>query len=208
MINILLFNNNSDLNIALRSACEGSGEVKVITPNPNLADIARKKFNEAHSNIETVTVSHFLKAELESLIDGKRLENFQGKSELNLLLGSLWKLGRPSSSYELFKRSFQMLTDFRSFSMNEEVLQTILEDYDEELSGAVFWFHKLMMEMDIIDEHRSYFLLSEILRAGDLPPLYKTGQTYIFWGFDFLTASQVDLLNAMSIRENISSFPT
>jgi hypothetical protein len=203
MINILLFDNNSNLNEALQHSLGGVESVKVITPNPVIADIARIKFESAHENLETVTISHFLKNELKQLIEQQRLENFQGKAELNILLGSLWKVGRPDSSYELFKRSFQMLTDFRSFSMNEDILQTILEDYEEELGGAVFWFHKLMMEMDIIDEHRSYFLLSERLRAGDLPPLYKTNQTYIFFGFDFLTASQVDLLNALGIRDNI-----
>jgi hypothetical protein len=203
MINILLFDNNSNLNEALHHQLGGVDKVKVITPNPVIADIARIKFGSVHSQLETVTISSFLKNELKYLIEESRLENFQGKAELNILLGSLWKVGRPESSYELFKRSFQMLTDFRSFSMNEDILQTILEEYDEELGGAVFWFHKLMIEMDIIDEHRSYFLLSERLREGDLPPLYKTNQTYIFYGFDFLTASQVDLLNALGIRDNI-----
>ncbi len=203
MINILLFHNTKQLNSSLRHHCGGVENVKVITPNPALADIARVKFESSHQSIETITVSSFLKNELKQLVDPERLENFKGKSELNLLLGALWKKFRPDSSYELFKRSFQMLTDFRSFSMNENVLETVLEDYSEELAGAVFWFHKVMMEMDIIDEHRSYFLLSERLREGDLPPLYKTNQTYVFWGFDFLTASQVDLLNAMGIRENV-----
>ncbi len=203
MINILLYNNSENCNSALSHSLAGTNEVLIVTPNPVLADIARLKFDKIHPHLETVTVSHYLKGELSQLLEEAQLDNFQGKSELNILLGSLWKKGRSSGSYELFKRCFQMLTDFRSFTMNEDILKTVLEEYDEELSGAVFWFHKLMMEMDIIDEHRSYFLLAEKLREGDLPPLYKSSRTIIFWGFDFMTASQVDLLNSLAIRSEI-----
>lgn len=203
MINILLYNNSKHCNSALSHSLMGTQEVLIVTPNPVLADIARLKFEKIHPSVETVTISHFLKEELSLLLDKAQLENFQGKSELNILLGSLWKMGRSESSYELFKRCFQMLTDFRSFTMNEDILKTILEEYDEDLSGAVYWFHKLMMEMDIIDEHRSYFLLAETLREGDLPPIYKSNRSIIFWGFDFMTASQVDLLNSLAIRSDL-----
>jgi RecB family exonuclease len=203
MINIQLFHSTDKLLDNLEHRFGGTDLVSIVTPNPNVADMARVKFAKCHENIETITIAKFLRDELGQLLSEDELSNFQGKSELNLLLGSLWKMGRAESSYELFKRSFQMLTDFRSFSMNEDVLKTVLEEYDEELGGAVFWFHKIMGQMEIIDEHRSYFLLAERLRLGDLPPLYKNNRTIVFWGFDFLTGSQIDLLNALAIRNEV-----
>ncbi len=203
MINIQLFHSTDRLLANLEHRFGATAKVSIITPNPNVADMARVKFSKCHENIETITVAKFLRDELSQLLTEEELSNFQGKSELNLLLGSLWKMGRPESSYELFKRSFQMLTDFRSFSMNEEILKTVLEEYEEELGGAVFWFHKIMGQMEIIDEHRSYFLLAERLRQGDLPPLYENNRTIMFWGFDFLTGSQIDLLNSLAIRNDV-----
>lgn len=181
----------------------GTDKVTVITPNPVYADIARSKFGDTHQNLETVTIAKFLKDELTQLLTEDDLSNYQGKSDLNLLLGSLWKIKQEGSAYELFKRSFQVLTDFRSFTLNEDILKTILENYDEELAGGVLWFHKILEQMNVIDEHRSYFLLAERLRQGDLPPLYESNRTIVFWGFDFLTGSQIDLLNALSIRNDI-----
>lgn len=181
----------------------GVEQITVITPNPVFADMARNKFGGVHKNIETITIAKFLKDELTQLISEDKLSNFQGKSDLNLLLGSLWKIKKEGQFYELFKRSFQILTDFRSFTLNEDILKTILENYDEELAGGVLWFHKILEQMDVIDEHRSYFLLAERLRQGDLPPVYKSNRTLMFWGFDFLTGSQIDLLNALSIRNDI-----
>lgn len=203
MINVHLFHHSDSLIPSLTHQFEGSEQITVITPNPVYADMARTKFGQVHNNIETITVAKFLKDELTQLVSEDELSNFQGKSDLNLLLGSLWKIKKSAQAYELFKRSFQVLTDFRSFTLNEDILQTILENYDEELAGGVLWFHKVMEQMDVIDEHRSYFLLAERLRQGDLPPLYKSNRTLMFWGFDFLTGSQIDLLNALSIRNKI-----
>lgn len=203
MINVQLFHHSSNLNPFMAKFFGGTDKITIITPNPVYADIARSKFADTHHSIETVTIAKFLKDELTQLVSEDELSNYQGKSDLNLLLGSLWKIKREGSAYELFKRSFQVLTDFRSFTLNEDILKTILENYDEELAGGVLWFHKILEQMDVIDEHRSYFLLAERLRQGDLPPTYESNRTIVFWGFDFLTGSQIDLLNALGIRNEI-----
>jgi CRISPR/Cas system-associated exonuclease Cas4 (RecB family) len=203
MINLLLYHHSDSLLKALSHQLIGSEHVTIITPNPAQADAARLRFGSVHNNFEAITIAKFLKDELIQLFGQERLENFRSKSELSLLLGSLWKIRRPNDSYEIFKRCFQLLTDFRSFTMNEAVLATIMENFDDQLAQSVIEFHNLLNQMDIIDEHRSYFLLAERLRLGDLPPLYPTNRTIIVWGFDFLTGSQVDLFNAMAIRNEI-----
>jgi len=205
MINILL-HKKGDSFFKYAANMVDTEELLVITPNPVQADIVRKRFeqeNLQNTQVQTVTVAKFLKDELTQLVESELLENFKGKSELNLLLGALWKKMKPDESYEIFKRSFQLLTDFRSFTMSEDVLETVLENYDEDLAGAVLWYHRLLNEMEIIDEHKSYFLLSDRLRSGDLPPDYKINRSIVFWGFEFLTGSQVDLINSFAIRENI-----
>lgn len=204
MINVQLYNHSSCLLPYLKEQFVHAKQVTIITPNPALADIARTRFFAVHGNVQTITIAKFLKDELMELIAGEQLENFKGKSNLNLLLGSLWKIKKNKSSYELFKRCFQILTDFRSFTLNDDILETILENYDQELATGVLWFHKVLSQMDCIDEHRSYFLLSERLRNGDLPPTYQSNKTILFWGFDFLTGSQVDLLNALAIRNDVN----
>ena len=83
------------------------------------------------------------------------------------------------------------------------MLEAVLENYDEHLASGVLWLHRFMNELDLIDEHRSYFLLAETLRQGDLPVEYIVDKKLIFYGFDFMTASQVDLLKALALRDEV-----
>jgi CRISPR/Cas system-associated exonuclease Cas4 (RecB family) len=181
-----------------------SGELPIIvTPNPQIADLVRNRFDTQGIAVESLTISKFIKNELNHLADEDQLENYKGKSELSLLLGAIWKKIGRGDDYISFKKAFNLLTELRSYSMNFEVFEAVLENYDDELAQGVLWLHRFLDEMGIIDEHKSYFLLSERLRAGDLPVGYVTGRNISFYGFDFMTASQVDLIKSFALRENI-----
>lgn len=176
----------------------------VIAPSPQMADIIRRRLAPHNSNIDVLTISKFLRDELGVLVGDDVSENYRGKSELLLLLSTLWKkLEIPESSYELFQRCFKLLTDLRSFSMSSDVLETALEHFDENIALGTIRMHQVLEHLDIYDEHRSYFQLSEQLRSGDIPITYETERNLVFLGFDFLSASQVDLLKAYSIRDNV-----
>ncbi|MFT6631691.1 MAG: CRISPR/Cas system-associated exonuclease Cas4 (RecB family) [Bacteriovoracaceae bacterium] len=179
-------------------------EITVVTPNPSIADLARKRFDSLGKSVNSITISQFMKNELNQLLSEEILENYKGKSELVLLLGAIWKKIGRGADYINFKRAFNLLTEFRSFSVSDHVLETVLENYDEELSHGVLWLHRFLNELELIDEHKSYFLLSERLREGDLDPAYPVNKKIIFYGFDFLTASQVDMLKSFALRDDIT----
>ncbi len=174
-----------------------------ITPNPQIADTLRARFDSLGRQIESITISKFIQNEFESLLPDIERENFKGKSDLILVLGAVWKKLGKDNNYIDFMRAFNLLTEFRSFSVSEHVLETVLEFYDEELASGVLWLHRFISQLGMIDEHLSYFMLAEKLREIEPPPEYETGRTLIFYGFDYMTASQVDLLKAFSLREEV-----
>ena len=201
MLRIMLFNQTDNLYEQGLTAFE---EAIIVAPSPQIADIIRRKLANRGSNVDVLTISKFLKDELSILVGQEVSQNYRGKSDLLLLLSTLWKkLGLENPTYELFQRCFHLLTDLRSFSMSNDVLETALEHFDESIAFGTMRMHQILNQLDIYDEHRSYFQLSEVLRSGDIPIDFKTERNIVFLGFDFLSASQVDLLRSYSIRDNI-----
>ena len=178
-------------------------KIIVVTPNPQVADLVRTRFDNVGLSVESLTISKFIKNELNQLIEPEQIENFKGKSELMLVLGAIWKKINPKGDFISFKKAFNLLTEFRSFSISTDVLETVLENYNKELREQVLWMQRFLEQLDIIDEHKSYYLLSEALRESYLPPEYEHEQFLIFYGFDFLTGLQVDLLKAYALRSEV-----
>ena len=203
---IMLFNQSDNLYEKGLASLESG---YVVAPSPQMADIFRKKLAPYQTNLDVITVSKFLRDELSFLKGEEISQNYRGKSELLLLLSTLWKkLEVEEASYELFQRCFRLLTDLRSFSMSDDVLETALEHFDEKIAFGTLRMHQVLNQLDIYDEHRSYFQLSEQLRSGELPITYgpvanDEGRNIVFFGFDFLSASQVDLLKSLAIRDNV-----
>ncbi len=180
-----------------------AGELTIVTPNPAAADLVRKTFNSLERRVNSITISKFMKEELNSLFDEDQLLNFRGKSELSLLLGAIWKKIDRGDDFVGFQKAFNLLTELRSFSMSEQVFETVLEHYDDYTAEGVLWMHKLLEQMNIIDEHKSYFQLSERLRSPEFPIEKPTERNIVFYGFDYMTASQVDLMKSLSLRDEI-----
>lgn len=202
MINLLLHRKTNDSFKFIADNWK-LNDLIVVTPNPGTADLVRNNFDKLGKSVSSITISKFMKDELNELLPDDVLENYKGKSEILFLLGAVWKNLHNEDDYIAFKRAFNILTEFRSYSVEESVLETVLENYDEELAHGVLWLNRFMENLSIVDEHKSYFLLAEILRAGDLPPSYKSEKNIVFYGFDFLTASQIDLLKALGLRSTI-----
>ncbi len=199
MINLLLFFDDSKLKEHFSGL---DGNYTVITPSPMHADMSRLFF-DSQRNFDVITISNFIKTYTSEIFDEEMELKLKRKSDLNLILGSLWRILHKDLSYELFQKSLTLLTDFRAFSLNEDVLSTILENYDDEIKNAVLWFHRTLEQLELIDEHKSYFLISEKLREGNLPILLKSEQKYVFMGFDFLTPAQIDMIQALAIRNDV-----
>jgi CRISPR/Cas system-associated exonuclease Cas4 (RecB family) len=201
MLKVLLTKKSQDFFDYMSNCVED--DIIVVSPNPQTADLVRKNFDSLGKTVESLTISKFIKNELNFLSDDDVIENYKGKAELVLLLGAIWKKIGKGADYLSFKRAFNLLTEFRSFSMSTQVLETVLEHYDPELGEGVLWLHRFLDEMGIVDEHKSYFLLAERLREGDLPPDYNFDKHLVFYGFDFMTASQVDMLKSFALRDNV-----
>lgn len=180
-----------------------SDKTVVVCPNPGIADSVRNRFDSMGKSANCLTISKFIREELNELIDESALENYRGKSELLLILGAVWKKLGKENSYTDFKKAFNLLTEFRSFSVSESVLETVLENYEEDLSHGVLWLNRFIDQLGLVDEHGSYFMLSETLREGDIDPAKEFDRHIIFYGFDHLTGSQVDLLKSFALRDDV-----
>lgn len=205
MINIVLYKHSKDFYQLDYSNFDNVEKVIFITPSPFHADTLRSKLSRQAKiqNFDVITMSKYLKDELVSLVDSEVLEKFKGKAELILYLSTAWKAISSELNVGLFKKAFNLLTDLRSFSLSDQVIDAALEDFDSEISHSVMAFQKVIEHENIIDEHLANYLLSERLRKGDLPLDYDLNKTYVFWGFDFLSAVQVDLLKAIGIRNQV-----
>lgn len=203
MRKIILFNQTDNLYRYINQFATSNKETLIITPSPNYSDMLRSKLVAHHRGFKVITVAKFIRDELKALFDDEILGNFKGKSELLLELSSVFKRMFPHEDYAFFEQSFTLLTDFRSFSLNADVLESILDNYPPKMKHAVLGMHQVLESLGYFDEHKSYFTLSERLRAGDLPIEYQAEKELIFYGFDFLAPSQVDLLKSYSIRSNV-----
>ncbi|MBD65201.1 MAG: hypothetical protein CME62_08340 [Halobacteriovoraceae bacterium] len=201
MLNILKINQSKDFYRYVQE--HNLIDPIVVCPNPTIADQVRSQFLKMSSSVESVTIAKFIRDQLMSLEVEELSQRYRGKSELMVILGAIWaKLGKEKD-YKKFKKAFNLFTEIRSFSLSEQVLAAVLENYDEELGETVIWIHRFIDQLNIIDEHSSYFLLSEMLRGQELPVDYPKERIIIFYNFEFLTGSQVDLLRSLSLRDHL-----
>lgn len=176
----------------------------VVCPNPFKADEARLRFDSVGKEVECITISKFMKDQIKSLLPEETMANAKNKSELILFLGAVWKKLKTNPDYLAFVNAFNIFTELRSYSVETPVIEGALEFYDEELAQIVTLFQKLVTDMGIIDEHGSYNVLTQRLREGDLPVEYNLPKEIVLYGFEFLTASQLDLLKILATRTDLS----
>jgi hypothetical protein len=186
----------------LKDDLSEAGEVIFVTPSPVIADIYRDKLATCDfkkKSVEVLTISKFMSNSFESFND----EAVQIEQKVNLLmtLGVGWKKFFPDQSYEKFLRSYNLLTDLRSFTLDPVILETALEEYDETIKMAVKVFYAIMESQELVDEHKAYFLLSDYLRLEREVPEDK--KIVIFLGFNFFSGAQVDFLKSLAIRDDV-----
>ena len=203
MRKIILFNQTDNLYQHFKSLKSDQFPTKIICPSPTHSDVLRSNLGIHSNDFQVITIAKFVKDELIALLDEAILENFKGKADLKLLMATIFKRLMPEHSFDAFDLSFNLLTDLRSFSVNDDVLESVLDQYNSDIKRSVLGMHKVLEQLGIFDEHKSYFTLAEKLRAGDLPIEYPIEKRLVFYGFDFLAPSQVDLLKAYAIRDEV-----
>ena len=197
MMQIVYYSRKSQFLTEMQSL---AGEVTYITPSPAKADGLRSQLIE-NSHSDVVTIAKFTSELVGHLWTTGEPPQVKRKAELLLIFGILKNKYLPELGFEQFTQAYNLFSDLRSFTLNEEALTTVMEEQAPEVRKAVDLFWRLLEVTGYLDEHGAYQAISEALRsAEEIEPLKKN---YIFWGFQHLNGQQIDLLKALSIRYHV-----
>jgi len=165
------------------------GEKVYVTPSPAKADGLRIRLTGMKSQ-DVITIAKFTSTLVEHLWDNGERPEVKRKSELLLIFGILKNKYLPQLGYEQFTQAYNLFSDLRSFTLNEDALTSVLEEQPEEIRRAVELFWKLLELTGHLDEHGAYQQIGERLRSAD--EIESLNKTYVFWGFQHLNGQQVD----------------
>lgn len=168
-----------------------SGNPLVICPSPIVADGLRRLMPE---NREIITISKWVSDYLKT----KNLKR-SNKAELMLRLSSVWRHYFPEEESHLFFKSFELFTDLRSFSLNLEMLAEFLKEIDEVTTRSVLLFWTFLQNEQLIDEHLSYQILSEMEEVDEERAIW-------IMGFKHLSGIQIDMLKMLSEKTEVVVF--
>lgn len=176
------------------------GEKVYVAPSPSKADGLRSRLS-AKSSQDVITIAKFTSNLVEALWIGETKPLVKRKSELLLIFGILKNKYLPDLGYEQFTQAYNLFSDLRSFTLNQDALTSVLEEQPEVIKNAVLLFWKLLEVTGFHDEHGAYQQIAERLRSSE--ELEEINKTYVFWGFQHLNGQQVDLLKALAIRYDV-----
>ena len=125
-------------------------------------------------------------------------------ADLLLKLSVVFKRIFPNESKEYFFRAFDLLKELRSYTLDFELISEIIFELESITVKIIRVFWHFMDKEDIIDDHKQYVLLSHALREGNTREPFLRGKKCIFFGFQHLTAIQIDLLKIMAIENDVA----
>ena len=198
MMQIVYFSQKEQFLTALN---DYQGEKIFITPSPAKADGLRERLINFPGSHDVITIAKFTGHLVQFLWEGREKPSVKRKSELLLVFGILKNKYFPSLGYEQFTQAYNLFSDLRSFTLDEEALSGVLEEQTEEIRGAVQLFWKLLELTGYLDEHGTYQKITEALRSSEEIEAFR--KIHVFWGFQHLNGQQVDLLKALSIRYDV-----
>ncbi|MBP9674559.1 MAG: PD-(D/E)XK nuclease family protein [Bacteriovoracaceae bacterium] len=202
MLNLCTFNNSRDFfeNI-LPPIYQGGLSVKIIVPQASIADEIRLKLNSSLAQVDVVTIASFSK----DLLEKKFNKNILRKVDLLKILSLTWKRIHGAQDFNFFLSAFKLFTELRSYSLNADLILPALEESDAKLQAAILSFYKIMEMLDLVDEQKAYALLSDDWRSNKDEYAYpwEKENIFIFYGFQNLSAFQVDLLKSLALRTQV-----
>lgn len=198
MMQIVYFSQKEQFLTALN---DYQGEKIFITPSPAKADGLRERLIHFPGSHDVITIAKFTGHLVQSLWEGVEKPSVKRKSELLLVFGILKNKYFPSLGYEQFTQAYNLFSDLRSFTLDQEALSGVLEEQTEEIRTAVHLFWKLLELTGYLDEHGTYQKITEALRSAEEVEAFK--KIHVFWGFQHLNGQQVDLLKALAIRYDV-----
>ena len=192
MLNLYLFENQFD---ELLASNEKIKKWQIVCPSPQRADLYRDILirRGLASTCETITIAKFLSDHLVLDDSQKKLS----KSELMVDLWTFWK-SAVNDDYEKFHFSFELFTEVRSYDLSQNLIEELgeLETLERECIAGLMRFHTYVENFNIVDEQKSYQLVSEQFKAEE-------SLGYIFIGFDHLNANQIDMLKGIGNQAEV-----
>lgn len=202
-LSIILYNQQSDLN-NLNFLKELESKTSIVCPNPQVADtVGSLKAVSENEMVTSMTVSKFASEMLKATSEESPSQT--RKSKIYLELGAVFKSKFAHLSENYFEQAFNILTEFRGYTTNIELIDEVLEEVDEELVQIVKLFWAYMEVRPLIDEHKSLTLITDFLRDGEHEFVEEIPreENIIFWGFSHISSAQVDYIKALSIFNNV-----
>ncbi|HXH73773.1 MAG TPA: PD-(D/E)XK nuclease family protein [Bacteriovoracaceae bacterium] len=176
------------------------GEVTFVTPSPLKADGLRSRLTGSKGQ-DVITIAKFTSELVQVLWEDEGKPDVKRKADLLLIFGILKNKYFPDLGYEQFTQAYNLFSDLRSFTLNEEALSPVMDEQPEEIQKAVQLFWRLLDATGYLDEHAAYQKITEALRSSEEKE--ELNKTYVFWGFQHLNGQQVDLLKALAIRYRV-----
>lgn len=182
------------------------GETIIICPSPVVADSVSERVSDA--SISTITISQFSRENLRRVLGDQRYQQcFKRKSNLNLSLATVWKSralqNEVSFSSTLYNQAFNLYTELRSYTLDHQVLNHILELYPEVIQKAVRLFIEVIDQLEILDEHAGYQIITENARSSEQECQTPKEKNLIFWGFPYFSGIQIDMIRSLAIRNRV-----
>lgn len=197
MMRIVYFSKKNQLWEELNSLPESK---LFITPSPLKADSLRIELPTS-LNGDVVTIAKFTSDLLATLWDDESRPVVKRKAELLVIFGILKDKFLPNLGYEQFVQAYNLFSELRSFTLNQDALSTVIEEESSDIQQALKIFWQLLDATGFSDEHGAYQKISEGLRSSEEHDSLK--KAFIFWGFQHLNGQQVDLLKALAIRYHV-----
>lgn len=193
MLHTILFENTNEI-FDLSNLDIELDELTVICPGPEYADNFRKQLGGRYK-VNVITISKFVKDELYKV--SKDLEVIS-KSKLLVHLSIIFKKYYHEQDDEIYFSSFKLFTELRSYTLNLEDMMSILEDFDQEVVEVIIKFWQYLEISELIDEQKSYSILSEnyLDNKESLNP-----SSYMFYGFNHMNSQQIDLLKNLANKD-------
>src|SRR5262245_27971611 len=136
----------------LTEMASNAGEIVFVTPSPSKADGLRTRLS-ANSQQDVITIAKFTSNLVKELWKGEEAPQVKRKAELLLIFGILKNKYLPELGYEQFTQAYNLFSDLRSFTLNEDALTSVLDEQPEVIKKAVQLFWRLLEVTGYLDEH-------------------------------------------------------
>lgn len=145
--------------------------------------------------VKPTTIAQFVKSLIRDEDSNRKIYR---KSELFLLLSVVWKRAGGELTFNKFNQAYTLLTDYRGYTSDINLIHEILGEHPDEISTALKWFYAYMDVEQILDEQSAYQLCSEILKEKG-----ESLGNIMLIGFSHFSPMQIELINTMGMKGDV-----